>query len=117
MRIGGRMKTGDFDLLRDMGRRISARRQELGLTQEKVAEQMDVSLQMVSNLELGKKAIRPENMVKLCKVLDVSADFILTGKRSDRENAELARKFGLLSSRHQTIIAQLIDSLIDTANG
>ena len=107
------MKTGDFDLLRDMGQRISTRRQELGLTQEQVAEQMDVSLQMVSNLELGKKAIRPENMVKLCKALNISADFVLTGRRSELESAEVARKFKLLSSQHQAIIGQLIDSLID----
>ena len=48
---------GDAELLRQMGHRVCQRRQELRLTQEQVAERMDVSLQMISNLELGKKAI------------------------------------------------------------
>lgn len=103
---------GDAELLRQMGRRVCQRRQELRLTQEQVAERMDVSLQMISNLELGKKAIRPENLLKLGEVLDVSADYILSGRRSESENAELADKFARLSPEHRQIIGALIDSLI-----
>ena len=44
---------------------------------KKIADLMDVSIQMISNLELGKKAIRPENLVKVCVILGVSADYIL----------------------------------------
>ena len=67
---------GDEKLLKEIGVRINARRKELGFTQEQLAEQMEVSIQMISNLELGKKAIRPENLVKLCSVLNISADYI-----------------------------------------
>ena len=102
----------DAELLRQMGRRIYHRRRELRLTQEQVAERMDVSLQMISNLELGKKAIRPENLLKLSEVLNVSADYILSGRCSELENAELADKFGRLSPEHRQIIGALIDSLI-----
>ena len=91
---------------------LKALREKKGLTQEQVAERMDVSLQMISNLELGKKAIRPENLLKLSEVLDVSADYILSGRRSESENAELADKFARLSSEHRQIIGALIDSLI-----
>ena len=107
------MKTGDFELLREMGQRVNMRRQELGLTQEQVAERMDVSLQMVSNLELGKKAIRPENLVKICHILHVSADYILTGRRSELEASAFAGKFLRLSGEHQRIIGELIDSLVE----
>ena len=68
---------GDEKLLKEIGARIHARRKELGLTQEALADRMEVSIQMISNLELGKKAIRPENLVKLCNALNVSADYIL----------------------------------------
>lgn len=104
---------GDEELLRQMGKRINARRKELGLTQERVAEYMDVSIQMISNLELGRKAIRPENLVKLCTVLKVSADYVLCGKNSEAENIILAGKFAQLSPEHQKIIGDLIDSLIN----
>ncbi len=74
-------------LLVKMGARIAARRKALGMTQEELAEKIDVSIPMISNLEQGKKAIRPENLVKICSVLGLSADFILTGKTASREDA------------------------------
>lgn len=104
---------GDSHLLKEMGKRVCARRQELQLTQEQVAERMDVSIQMVSNLELGKKAIRPENFLKLCGVLNISADYILSGRHSTAEMAEIAEKFALLTPEHQKIMKQLIESLIN----
>ena len=67
-------------LLIKMGERIAERRKALKMTQEELAEKIDVSIPMISNLEQGKKAIRPENLVKICSVLGLSADFILTGK-------------------------------------
>ena len=67
----------DDKFLSELGKRIHDRRRELGLTQEKLAKLMDVSIQMISNLELGKKAIRPENLTRLCTVLGISADYIL----------------------------------------
>ena len=104
---------GDDKLLKEIGMRVSARRKEMHLTQEQIAEKMDVSVQMVSNLELGRKAIRPENLVKICAILGVSADYILTGNHSDKELLELSHKVAKLSSKHQWIIEQLVDSLID----
>ena len=83
------------------------------MTQEQVAERMDVSLQMISNLELGKKAIRPENLLKLCGVLKISADYLLSGQRSELEASAFAGKFLRLSGEHQRIIGELIDSLVD----
>ena len=104
---------GDDILLRNIGQRISERRKELHLTQEKLAEQMDVSIQMISNLELGKKAIRPENLVKVCNVLEVSADYILTGMRSDHEIMELTEKIARLPEERQKIIVALVDNLLE----
>lgn len=104
---------GDEKVLKEMGFRINVRRKQLGLTQEQLAEQMDVSIQMISNLEQGKKAIRPENLIRLCAALDISSDYILTGKNSDAENGRIAEKISLLSPKNQNIIAMLIDSLLE----
>ena len=59
--------------------RIKAWRKQRGLSQAELAEKLGVSTQMISNLELGKKAIRPENLSKLCATLELSADFVLNG--------------------------------------
>lgn len=80
-------------LLKEMGLRIKQRRRELNMTQEQLAEKMDVSIQMISNLELGKKAVRPENLVKVCEILNVSADYILRGRRVVEEKSDVFQNF------------------------
>lgn len=76
---GGNCMKNNSLLIR-MGERIAERRKALKMTQEELAEKIDVSIPMISNLEQGKKAIRPENLVKICSVLGLSADYILMGK-------------------------------------
>lgn len=101
----------DERLLQEMGLRVSHRRRELKLTQEQVAEKMDVSVQMISNLELGRKAIRPENLIKICSILSISADYLLTGKYNKSELVDLTQKMSHLSYRNLNIIRELIDCL------
>ena len=102
----------DEKFLRDMGARIHLRRREMGLTQERLAELMDVSIQMISNLELGKKAIRPENLAKLCTILGVSADYVLRGIRSESELSRLNAKIASLSPEDQSCIELIADRFI-----
>ena len=58
----------------EIGNRISKKRKQLNLTQEVLAEKMNVSVQMISNLERGNKSIKIENLLKLCEILNVSTD-------------------------------------------
>ncbi len=103
---------GDKKLLRDIGKRIHSRRKELHITQERLAEKMEVSVQMISNLEQGKKAIRPENLVKLCNVLDISADYILMGVRSNYELSCFSEKYSMLSPEQQNLVEMLVYNLL-----
>jgi len=91
-----------------MGERIYKRRKALKLTQEELAEQVGVSTQMISNLELGKKAIRPENLIKISTVLDISCDYILKGIDSQNLYLELAEKIANLSEKDLKFINQMI---------
>jgi len=72
-------------------------------------KKMDVSTQMISNLELGKKAIRPENLIKLCKALSISVDFILTGVTYSYNSDSLNNKLSKLNANELKIINDLID--------
>lgn len=103
---------GNEKLLKEIGARINACRKELAMTQEELAENMEVSIQMISNLENGRKAIRPENLVKLCKCLNVSADYILCGIRAKWEIEEFLDKYSRLSVKNQQLVEMLVDSLI-----
>ena len=71
------------NLLAQMGSRILKRRKQLRMTQEELAEKAGVMPQTISTAELGKKALRPENIVRICTALDISTDYLLMGKISE----------------------------------
>lgn len=74
------------EFLENIGIRMRKKRKELGYTQEQLAEQMGVTIQMISYAEQGKKAMRPENIVKVCDILSMSADYLLTGNDFNHKN-------------------------------
>lgn len=99
----------DNMVLVEMGDRIFKRRKYLKLTQEQLAETVGVSTQMISNLELGKKAIRPENLIKICAALGVSADYLLIGVESENPYKDIAEKLPDLSKEELKIVQEIID--------
>ena len=100
---------GDTEFLKEMGQRIMVRRKALHFTQEEMAERLGVSTQMISNLELGKKAIRPENLARVCEVLQVSADFILTGMDARTQVNAVAEKLLQLTDGQLLMVSDMID--------
>ena len=99
----------DNELLKEMGQRIMIRRKSLRMTQEELAEKLGVSTQMISNLELGKKAIRPDNLAKVCSVLELSADFILSGANTRTPVDDVAEKLILLTPEELQMVSDMID--------
>ncbi len=100
---------GDTDFLKEMGQRIMIRRKSLRMTQEELAEKLGVSTQMISNLELGKKAIRPENLARVCDVLGLSADFVLTGTNTKTAVDAVAEKLIQLTAEELQMVSDMID--------
>lgn len=100
---------GDNEFLKDMGQRIMVRRKALRMTQEELAERLGVSTQMISNLELGKKAIRPENLARVCDVLELSADFVLTGTNTKTAVDAVAEKLVQLTTEELQMVSDMID--------
>ena len=58
--------------LKEMGQRIMERRKKLGLTQEALGERSGLTTQFVSYAESGKRAMRPENLMRMAAALGVS---------------------------------------------
>ena len=76
------------ELLQSMGERLMRRRKQLRLTQEELAERADMTTQTISTAETGRKALRPHNIVKLCRTLEISADYLLFGEISGGREGE-----------------------------
>lgn len=98
--------------LNEVGQRIMERRKKLGLTQEALAEQSDLTTQFVSYAESGKRAMRPENLMKIAAVLGVSTDYLLTGNIIDKDSLLLSEKLGKLTASEVRIIENIIDECI-----
>jgi len=93
----------------EIGKRIQGRRKQMGLTQEQLADKMDVSIQMVSNLERGNKSIRIENLIKLSEILNISTDYILTGKETTEDMQVLTEQMASLSQKERKMMKLLMD--------
>ena len=100
------------ELLKHMGERLLQRRKQLRLTQEELAEKADMTTQTISTAETGRKALRPHNIVKLCRTLEISADYLLFGEISGGDTAVLSAKVSQLSSEQYRHLEDIINSYI-----
>ncbi len=64
---------------KDMGARIRKRRREMKLTQEKLAEQVNLSTSYMGHIERGTRTASLETMMELCHVLQVTPNALLKG--------------------------------------
>lgn len=95
--------------LQEIGKRIMDRRKKLGLTQEALAEKGEVTTQFVSYAESGKRAMRPENLLKISSALEVSADYLLTGEIIDKDLLILSDKLRRLTPSQVRTVEAIID--------
>lgn len=98
--------------LNEVGERIMRRRKKLGLTQEELAERSGLTTQFVSYAESGKRAMRPENLMKIAAALGVSTDYLLTGDIIDKDKLLLSEKLDKLTAAEVRIIESIIDECI-----
>ncbi len=63
-----------------MGERIGILRQKKGMTQSALAEKLDITPQAISKWERGQSFPDLSRLDDLAKTLEVSVDYLLTGK-------------------------------------
>jgi len=101
----------DFKLI---GSRIQTTRKKAGKTQEWLAEQIDVSVGYISQIERGITKINLETLGEICTVLDRDIAYIVSGTTKEQSGYlrnEITEKFALLSERDKKIIINLIESM------
>ena len=92
-----------------VGQRITDRRKKFGWTQEELAERGNLTPQFISYAESGKRAMRPEHLLKISSALGVSADYLLTGEIIDKDLLLLSDKLQKLSASQLRIIENIVD--------
>lgn len=98
--------------LNEVGQRIMERRKRMGMTQEELAERSGLTTQFVSYAESGKRASRPENLMRIAAVLGVSTDYLLTGDIIDKDKLLLSDKLDKLDAEEVRIVESIIDECI-----
>lgn len=63
--------------LKEIGDRIRQARMAINMSQQTLAEKLDITPSYVSNMELGKNNFTVDKLIKLTEVLSVSADWLL----------------------------------------
>ena len=65
-----------------LGNIISAQRKKLGLTQEQLAQKLDVTNQAVSKWETDQSSPDAANLIRLSEILDTDIEYLTTGRRT-----------------------------------
>ena len=65
-----------------IGRRIKTARVEQNLTQEELADKIDVSVAFMSRLERGSSKINLKRLTQIAETLNVSPGYLLTGSNA-----------------------------------
>ena len=69
-----------------IGQRIKQARLAKNLTQEDLAEKIDISVAFLSRVERGNSHINLKRLNQICGLLDVSEGYILNGASSNADN-------------------------------
>lgn len=97
----------DFNII---GERLKKARTDKNMTQEKLAEQLDVSVAFLSRVERGNSHINLKRLSQVCEILGVSEGFILNGVSSNSNNyltSEFNEILNSVSSEKQKLIYKI----------
>nr|WP_325295472.1 helix-turn-helix transcriptional regulator [uncultured Oscillibacter sp.] len=79
--------------IQQIGKRLCARRNQMNLTQEQLAERANVTAQTISYAELGKKAMRADTIIGVCNALKISAGYLLFGEMAPKDFSALEENY------------------------
>lgn len=100
-----------------MGARFKDARLKKNLTQEALAEKVEIGMTYISDIERGAKFPSMSLFIRMVNALDVSADYILRGEVESGKSYlydELTQKFEDLTPQQREKVAVMIDAFIKT---
>lgn len=98
-----------------LGDRIKTKRISQGITQEKFAEHMDVSVGYISQLERGISKVSLERLVSISEYFNCNIDFFIEGINSNTEHylaQDFEELYAQLSSHEKNILKILLQEYI-----
>jgi len=102
--------------LREIGNNMYIVRKKMGLTQEEVAERASLSSRTYADMERGNVNIRMETLLKICQVLCITPDEILTKDERSQiyDESEILSRLGQCSYRQRQTAYKLLSVYLDS---
>lgn len=94
-----------------MHTRIRKAREKMGYTREKFAEKLDVSVSYLAELERGRTGISVRMLIKVCRVLGLSADYVLFGTER-QEDAWRTDAIHRIDAKYLPLLDRVIGELL-----
>ena len=91
--------------------RIRKARENMGYTREQFAELLDVSVSYMAEVERGRTGISVKMLMKICKVLGLSADYLLFGEERP-EDSEIVSKISRLDDRYLPLVNRMLTEIL-----
>ena len=103
----------DFTII---GQRLKKARIDKDMTQENLAEQLDISVAFLSRVERGLSHVNLKRLSQICNILGVSEGYILNGTASTSEQYLISEFNEILSScspEKQKLIYKIAKTIIE----
>src|SRR5689334_21542106 len=99
-------------LLRELGTAVQLRRQEMGLSQQQLAELVELSRATVNELETGRlKDLSSGRIERLANELGFAVGLVGTRRPKDRSAVETAARIASVPYAHELPAADLAEAL------
>ncbi len=99
--------------LRAIGKRISAVRRDLNMSQKALAAKVNISNNHLSNIETGKSAPGFTTFLDICSVLNADIGYIIGGEIYPSPDDATMNKYKKKSPEDKMIISRIIDAFPD----
>lgn len=99
-----------------IGEQVRIAREQARLTQEALAERIEVSPQYISDLERGVVGIALTTLKKLCCALGVASDQILFGTQSQERGVILSNTCNALTEEQFALLLEMVNCFVKAVN-
>ena len=99
-----------------IGEQVRIAREQSKLTQEALAERIEVSPQYISDLERGVVGIALPTLKKLCNTLGIASDQILFGTQAQDRGVILSHACNTLTEEQFSILLEMVNCFVKAVN-
>lgn len=100
-----------------IGQKIKERRQSVGITQESIANYLEVNQSHISNIECGRANPSLFILIQIANILECSVDFFIDGEYTFKQNStsslddKIMNKLKYCNDEKKSRILKMIDIL------